>query len=107
MGKPSSTTTSDVCASNQRWLPAYTAAKKQAPTASQLPLSAHEAAWLFARNPQRLRLTQVVKLDDLRRANEDLETAYQLAQDFRVMVTKQQEALLDRWRKRSQGQRYC
>jgi transposase len=79
------------------WLPAYTAAKKQAPPASQLFLSAHEAAWLFARNPQRLRLTQVVKLDDLRRADEDLEAAYQLAQDFRVMVTKRQEAVLDRW----------
>src|SRR5258707_2252367 len=85
------------------WLQAYTAAKKQAPTASQLPLSAHEAAWLFARNPQRLRLTQVVKLDHLRRANEGLETDYQLAQDFRVMVTKEQEAVLDRWLKEVKG----
>ena len=85
------------------WLPAYTAAKKQAPTVSQLPISAHKAAWLFARNPQRLRLTQVVKLDDLRRADEDLEAAYQLAQDFRVMVTKQQEAVLDRWLKEAKG----
>ncbi len=49
----------------------------------------------------------MVKLDDLRRADEDLEAAYQLAQDFRVMVTKRQEAVLDRWRKRSQGQQYC
>jgi transposase len=85
------------------WLPAYTAAKKQAPTASQLPLSAHEAAWLFARNPQRLRLMQVVKLDNVRRADEDLEAAYQLAQDFRVMVTKRQEAVLDRWLKEAKG----
>jgi len=85
------------------WLPAFTAAKKQAPTASQLPLSAHEAAWLFARNPQRLRLMQVVKLDNVRRADEDLEAAYQLAQDFRVMVTKRQEAVLDRWLKEAKG----
>ncbi len=44
-----------------------------------------------------------MKLDHLRRSEEGLETAYQLAQDFRVMVTKRQEATLDRWLKEAKG----
>jgi transposase len=80
------------------WLEAYAATKKaQTCAASSSPLSAHEAAWLFARNPEILQLTQVVKLDRVRRWNERYETAYQLAQDFRVMVTKRQEGALPRW----------
>ena len=77
--------------------------KRQAHAASHVSLSAREAAWLFSRNPEKLRLTQVVKLDDLRRADEELETAYQLAQDFRAMVTKRQEAVLNRWLKEAEG----
>ena len=80
------------------WLEAYAATKKaQTRAASSSPLSAREAAWLFARNPQKLHLTQVVKLDRVRRWNERYETAYQLAQDFRVMLTKRQEGALPRW----------
>lgn len=80
------------------WLEAYAATKKtQTRAASSSPLSPREAAWLFACNPQKLRLTQVVKLDQVRRCDEGYETAYQLAQDFRVMVTKRQEGTLPRW----------
>ena len=80
------------------WLEAYVATRKKlAHAGSQSPLSAREAAWLFVCNPQKLRLTQVVKLDQVRRFEEELETAYQLAQDFRVMVTKRQADVLDRW----------
>jgi Transposase len=80
------------------WLAAYAATKKtQTRAATSSPLSAREAAWLFACNPQKLRLTQVVKLDQVRRLDERYETAYQLAQDFRVMVTKRQEGILLRW----------
>ncbi len=71
--------------------------KKLAHASSQSALSAREAAWLFAHNPQRLRLAQVVKLDRVRRSEEELETAYQLAQDFRVMVTRRQADVLGRW----------
>lgn len=71
--------------------------KKQTHASSQSSLSAREAAWLFVRNPQRLRLAQVVKLDHVRRSDEEWETAYQLAQDFRVMVTRRQHNVLDRW----------
>ncbi len=80
------------------WLEAYAATKKkQAHAAPQLSLSAREAAWLFACNPQKLRLTQVVRLDHLRRSEQGLETVYQLAQDFRVMVNSRQEGVLPRW----------
>jgi transposase len=66
-------------------------------SAAQAALSAREAAWLFVCNPQKLRLSQAVRLDHLRVTNEDLELTYQLAQDFRVMVTKRQVHVLGRW----------
>jgi hypothetical protein len=59
-------------------------------------LSARAAAWLFLCNPQKLRLPQVVNLDQLRRADEALELTYQLAQDFRVMVSRRQANVLGR-----------
>jgi transposase len=86
------------------WLQTSTATKKmRTHAASSSPLSAREAAWLFACNPQKLRLTQVVKLDRVRRSDEGYETAYQLAQDFRVMVTKRQEGAFHRWLKEARG----
>jgi transposase len=66
-------------------------------SAAQAPLSAREAAWLFVCNPQKLRILQAVRVDHLRVTNEDLGLAYQLAQDFRVMVTKRQVSVLGRW----------
>lgn len=86
------------------WLKAYSATKKRpSHRAPQLSLSAREAAWLFACNPQKLRLTQVMRLDHLRRSEQGLETAYQLAQDFRVMVTRRQEGVLHRWLQEAKG----
>ena len=64
---------------------------------AQRALSAREATWLFVCNPQKLRLSQAVRLDHLRVTHEDLGLAYQLAQDFRVMVTKRQVHVLGRW----------
>jgi transposase len=70
-----------------------TAGRAAAPTA----LSAREAAWLFVCNPRKLRIAQVVRLDSLRVTHEDLGLAYELAQDFRAMVTKRQVQVLGRW----------
>lgn len=66
-------------------------------SATQKVLSAREAAWLFVCNPHKLRIFQAARLDYLRVSNEDLGLAYQLAQDFRVMVTKRQVHVLGRW----------
>ena len=66
-------------------------------SAAQKALSAREAAWLFVCNPHKLRILQAARLDHLRVTNEDLGLAYQLAQDFRVMVTKRQAHVLGRW----------
>ncbi len=44
----------------------------------------------------------MVKLDDLRRSDEELETASRLAQDFRTMVTKRQAGVLNRWLKEAE-----
>ncbi len=66
-------------------------------SAAQPALSARKAAWLFACNPQKLRISQAVRLDHLRVTHEDVGLAYQLAQDFRVIVTKRQVPVLGRW----------
>lgn len=66
-------------------------------SAAQTALSAREGAWLFVCNPQKLRISQAVRLDHLRVTNEDLGLAYQLAQDFRMMITKRQVSVLLRW----------
>jgi transposase len=66
-------------------------------SAAQRALSAREAAWLFVCNPQKLRISQARHLDHLRVTHEDLGLAYQLAQDFRVMVTRRQAPVLGRW----------
>jgi transposase len=60
-------------------------------------LSARAAAWLFAGNPRRLKPRQVRAQDALRRGEDALERAYQLAQDFRTMVTSRQVGVLGRW----------
>jgi transposase len=66
-------------------------------SAAQTALSTREAAWLFACNPHKLQLCQAVRLDHLRVKHEDLGLAYQLAQDFRTLVTKRQVHVLGRW----------
>lgn len=63
----------------------------------QAALSAREAAWLFVCNPRKLKLRQVWQLDPLRRHEEALEQAYQLAQDFRAMVVHRQSEKLPCW----------
>jgi transposase len=72
-------------------------------TSAHDTLSARAAAWLFLCNPRKLRLPQVVSLDQLRRADEALELTYQLAQDFRMMVAKRQEGVLNRWLMEAKG----
>jgi transposase len=80
------------------WMEPYQRHKKAAVrSATQRTLSAREAAWLFVCNPQKLRLPQVIRVDHLRVTDEELGLAYQLAQDFRVMVTRRQVTVLGRW----------
>jgi len=80
------------------WMEQYQARKKSSARAgSQGVLSAREAAWLFVCNPRKLRLSQVVRIDHLRKVDEELELVYQLTQDFRVMVTQRQVTVLGRW----------
>jgi transposase len=80
------------------WMEQYQARKKSlAHARSQGVLSAREAAWLFVCNPRKLRFAQVVRVDHLRRVDEELELVYQLTQDFRTMVTQQRVTVLGRW----------
>jgi transposase len=85
------------------WMEAYQQAKqRRAQGTSASPLSAREAAWLFVCNPRRLKLRQVRQLEPLRVQDEELARAYQLAQDFRAMVTNRQVGVLPRWLQEAQ-----
>ncbi len=79
------------------WREAYQQKKQADRSGSQNQLSAREAAWLFVCNPRKLKLRQVRQLDPLRRLEEELELAYQLTQDFRVMVTHRCSHMLGPW----------
>jgi transposase len=74
-----------------------TCKKSSTHTGSADVLSAREAAWLFVCNPRKLRISQVIRVDHLRRGDEELELVYQLTPDFRMMVTKLQVTVLERW----------
>jgi transposase len=80
------------------WHQAYLQQKQyRASKTSHHPLSARSAAWLFVCPPRQLKLRQVQQLDPLRRQEEELEQVYQLAQDFRAMITLRQSDWLGRW----------
>lgn len=66
------------------------------------PLSARQAAWLFVCNPRKLKIQQVRALEPIRLHEDELGTAYHLAQDFRRMVTQRQVAMLEPWLKEVQ-----
>jgi len=85
------------------WQQAYRHKKQAGSTSIQDQLSAREAAWLFGCNPRKLKLRQVRQLDPLRRLEEEFEQAYQLTQDFRVMVVQRQSEKLPRWLKEAKA----
>ena len=85
------------------WMEAYQQVKQRRDQGtSSSPLSAREAAWLFVCNPRRLKLRQMRQLEPLRVQDEELARAYQLAQDFRAMVTHRQVQVLQRWLQEAQ-----
>ncbi len=80
------------------WRQAYQQQKHRAACGvSSPPLSAREAAWLFVCPPSKLKLRQVWSLEALRTQEDAFEQAYQIAQDFRTMVTQRQVVVLGRW----------
>jgi transposase len=83
------------------WKEDYQQRKRQiACGVSRKPLSARSAAWLFVCNPRKLKWRQIWwQLEPLRIEDEELGRAYQLAQDFRTMITQRQVEVLPRWLK--------
>jgi transposase len=82
------------------WVETYQQCKKQKALGKQVtPLSARQAAWLFVCNPRKLKFRQVWALEPLRLHDDELGHAYQLAQDFRTMVTQHKVELLEPWLK--------
>jgi len=85
------------------WMELYQQCKqRKAQGKSTTPLSARQAAWLFVCNPRKLKIQQVRALEPIRLHDDELGTAYQLAQDFRTMVTQRQVAMLEPWLKEVQ-----
>jgi transposase len=80
------------------WMETYQQCKRRkAQGKRNAPLSARQAAWLFVCNPCKLKWRQVWELEPIRLYEEELGTAYLLAQDFRTMITQRQVAMLEPW----------
>lgn len=89
--------------SRPEWMETYQQCKqRKAPGKLTTPLSARQAAWLFVCNPRKLKIQQVRALEPIRLHDDELGTAYHLAQDFRTMVTQRQVAMLEPWLKEVQ-----
>ena len=59
--------------------------------------TAHEAVWLFVRDPKKLTDTEREELAAIRQASATAERLYQLVQDFMQMVRHRQGERLDAW----------
>jgi transposase len=60
-------------------------------------LSATRASWLFVSQPGKLNEKQKQHVGQIRAGHSDLERAYQLSQDFVMMLADRREADLDTW----------
>lgn len=70
------------------------------PEVPQAPLqdfSAHEAVWLFARDPEILEEKEQTTLTAICQASETARTAYQLIQEFRHLLHQREGEKLDAW----------
>ncbi|GAC1565878.1 MAG: ISL3 family transposase [Ktedonobacteraceae bacterium] len=86
--------------SHPEWMQVYQQCKqRKAQGQSIVPLSARQAAWLFVRNPRKLKFRQVLALESIRLYEDELGKAYHLAQDFRTMVTQRRVGMLEPWLK--------
>jgi len=61
--------------------------------------TAHEAVWLFVRDPEELDETEREELAAIRQASATAESTYQLVQDFMQMVRHREGERLDGWLK--------
>ena len=67
------------------------------PPSSVEQFSAHNAVWLFIRDPKKLTQEQQEQLAFIREHLTSAEAAYTLAQDFLTMVHKREGERLDAW----------
>lgn len=65
--------------------------------------SAHNAVWLFLRDPKKLATQQQEQLALIRQASTTAKTAYDLVQDFLTMVHNREGERLDTWIEAVQG----
>ena len=69
------------------------------PPKSRIPcrMSATRASWLFVSQAGKLDAKQTQHVEQIRAGHPDLERAYQLSQEFVMMLASRREADLDRW----------
>ena len=60
-------------------------------------MSSTRASWLFVSQPGKLNEKQKQHIEQIRAGHPDLERAYQLSQDFVMMLAERREADLDTW----------
>ncbi len=71
--------------------------KPEVPHAPLQDFSAHEAVWLFARDPDSLDEEEQATLTAIGQASETARLTYQLVQEFRHMLHHREGAKLDTW----------
>ena len=71
--------------------------KPEVPHAPLQDFSAHEAVWLFARDPDSLDEKEQETLTAICQASETTRTAYQLVQEFRYILHHREGEKLDTW----------
>jgi transposase len=71
--------------------------KRKAPAPVTRRLSSRQASFLFIKRPDTLTETQRTHLEQITRASDDLQLAYELTQEFVSMIRKHQADPLDGW----------
>lgn len=71
--------------------------KSETPSAPLQDFSAHEAVWLFARDPASLEEQEQITLTRICQASQTAQTTYQVVQAFRQMLHQRQGGKLDEW----------
>ena len=78
--------------------------KRKAPVPTARRLSSRAASFLFVKQPGVLTETQRNHLEQITQASDDLKLAYELTQEFVMMIRQQQADPLDGWLARVKAQ---
>ena len=69
--------------------------------------AAHQAVWLFVRDPSDLKKTEQEELTAIRQASPTANTIYELVQDFMLMIRHREGERLDTWLENVRNSQIC